>query len=158
MDVEEPADATERNRAKESLSMPANLDAFIEARRGLPFVYFEQDCAHIAADWVLEKTGRDPLAVLRGEGGALEPKRLITALRAVRAAGGFVAIGDQLLGEHVPPLLAQRGDVVLVLSGRPIGRVSGYTFGICTGANIVVPDNDGLVFRALTTGVAAWRV
>ena len=39
--------------------MAANLDAFIAARRALPFLYFEHDCGHIAADWVLEKTGID---------------------------------------------------------------------------------------------------
>lgn len=138
--------------------MAANLDAFIAARRALPFAYFSQDCGHIAADWVLEKTGADPLAALRGEGGPFESKRLLTALRAVRAAGGFIALGDQLLGAHIAPLLAQRGDVVLILSGRPIRRVSGYTFGVCTGANIVVPDNDGLVFQPLSAGVAAWSV
>jgi hypothetical protein len=136
--------------------MAANLDAFIAARRALPFVYFEQDCAHIAADWVLEKTGTDPLAGLRV--AADQPRSLLALMRRVRAAGGLAAMATERLGPSIPPLLAQRGDVVLILSGRPIGRVSGYTFGICTGGNIVVPDSDGLVFRPVSAGVHAWRV
>ena len=136
--------------------MADTLDAFIAARRALPFAYFEQDCAHIAADWVLEKTRTDPLADLRVP--ADEPRSLLALMRRVRAAGGMAAIATDRLGPAIPPLLAQRGDVVLVASGRPIGRVSGYTFGICTGTNIVVPDSNGLVFWPISAGVHAWRV
>lgn len=135
--------------------MAADLDAFIAARRALPFVYFEQDCAHIAADWVLEKTGADPLADLRVP--ADEPRSLLALMRHVRAAGGMAAMAAERLGATIPPLMAQRGDIVLVKSGRPIGRVSGYTFGICTGSNVVVPDTNGLVFWPISTGVHAWR-
>jgi hypothetical protein len=134
----------------------ANLDAFIAARRALPFVYFEQDCAHIAADWVLAKTGTDPLADLRVPADA--PRSLLALMRQVREAGGLAAMANERLGPAIAPLLAQRGDVVLVASGRPIGRVSGFTFGICTGPNIVVPDTDGLVFWPISAGVHAWRV
>ena len=136
--------------------MAANLDAFIAARRALPFIYFEQDCAHIAADWVLEKTGADPLADLRVP--ADEPRSLLALMRRVRADGGMAAVATDRLGPPIPPLLAQRGDIVLVKSGRPIGRVSGFTFGICTGSNVVVPDSAGLVFWPISTGVHAWRV
>jgi hypothetical protein len=138
--------------------MASTLDTFLAERRGLPFAYFQQDCAHIAADWVLEKTGRDPLAEMRGEGGAMASRNLLTTMRAVREVGGMQAMGDKILGAAIPPLTAQRGDIVLIKSGRPIGRVSGFTFGICTGSNIAVPDNDGLVFQPISAGVAAWRV
>jgi len=136
--------------------MAADLDAFIAARRARPFVYFEQDCGHIAADWVLEKTGIDPLADLRVP--ADKPRSLLALMRRVRADGGMAAVATERLGLPIPPLLAQRGDIVLVKSGRPIGRVSGFTFGICTGSNVVVPDSAGLVFWPISTGVHAWRV
>lgn len=136
--------------------MAVDLDAFIAARRALPFAYFKQDCAHIAADWVLEKTGADPLADLRVP--ADEPRSLLALMRKVRAAGGMAAIATERLGAPIPRLMAQRGDVVLVASGRPVGRVSGFTFGICTGSNVVVPDTGGLVFWPVSTGVHAWRV
>ena len=138
--------------------MATDLDSFIAARRGIPFEYFRQDCAHIAADWINEKTGADPLADLRGEGGPLEARNLLPALRVVRAGGGFADMATARLGPALPPLMAQRGDVVLVKSGRPIGRVSGYAFGVCTGSHIVMPDNDGLVFQPVSAGVVAWRV
>jgi len=136
----------------------ADLDAFIDARRHVAFAYFTQDCAHIAADWVREKTGADPLRDLRALGGPLEARNLLTALRAVRAAGGMAAMATARLGEPVPALMAQRGDVVLVMSGRPVGRVSGYAFGVCTGSHIALPNDHGLVFQPLKAGVVAWRV
>lgn len=138
--------------------MAANLDEFIDARRSAPFAYFEQDCAHIAAAWVAEKTGSDPMADLRAAGGPLAGHNLLTALRAVRDAGGFQAMATVRLGPLMPPLMAQRGDVVLIKSGRAVGCVRGYTFGVCTGSHVAVPDNDGLVFQPLSAGVAAWRV
>lgn len=136
--------------------MAADLDAFIAARRTRAFAYFEHDCAHIAADWVREKTGSDPMADLRVPPGA--PRSLLALMRKVRAAGGLAAMAGERLGPAIPPLLARRGDVVLVASGRPVGRVAGFTFGICTGSNIIVPDSDALVFWPPTTGVHAWRV
>jgi len=138
--------------------MKANLDAFIAARRGEAFEYFRHDCVHIAADWVLEKTGKDPLADLRAESSPLGRKHLLASLRIVRRAGGFIQAATQRLGPFLPGLMAQRGDVVLALSGGKIGRVSGYSFGICTGAHIVCPGTDSLEFLPLTSGVAAWRV
>lgn len=134
------------------------LDRFIDARRNTPFEYFTHDCVHIAADWVLASTGQDPLADMRGEAGVLGRRRLLPALRIIRAAGGFEAAASARLGPSKPGLLAQRGDVVLATTGGKIGRVSGYGFGICTGPHIVVPSNDRLVFLPLTAGVAAWHV
>jgi hypothetical protein len=137
--------------------MNADLDAFIEARRALRFAYFENDCATFAADWVREVRGTDPLAPLRADDGALVPRRLLTALRYVRAAGGFEAACNALLGPSKPGLCAQRGDVVLARSGGRIGRVSGHCFGICTGTHIAALGADRMTFLPLTAAVAAWR-
>ncbi len=134
------------------------LDEFLQARLERPFAYFEADCARLAADWVLVRTGRDPLAPLRLAGGALEPRRLLPALRYVHAQGGFVAAATALLGDSVLGLMARRGDVVMVRSGRRVGRVSGYAFGVCTGQHVVVPGAHRLVFLGMTAGVAAWRI
>ncbi len=137
--------------------MSMDLDSFIDARRHRDFAYFEHDCATIAADWVRERRGSDPLAPLRAEGGALAPRRLLTALRHVRAAGGFEAAATALLGAPLPGRMAQRGDVVLVRSGGRRGRVSGQSFGICTGSHVVAPGIDQLAFLPVSEGVAAWR-
>lgn len=139
--------------------MSIDLDAFIDARRHTGFVYFQHDCATIAADWVRERRGTDPLEGLRAPGGVLEPKSLLTALRHVRAAGGFEALASKLLERAaLPGRAAQRGDVVLARSGGRIGRVSGHSFGICTGSHIAAPGTDRLVFLPISEGVAAWRI
>jgi hypothetical protein len=135
-----------------------DLDAFIDARRAQSFEYFSRDCAHLAADWVLTKTGKDPLEPLRADGGPLAPRKLLPALRFIHANGGFVGAATTLLGEPVPGLMARRGDVVLVRNGAPIRRVSGYSFGVCTGPHIVAPGQTKLLFLPLTDVEAAWRV
>lgn len=135
-----------------------DLDAFINVRRAQRFEYFAADCATPAADWVLLRTGVDPLAPLRVDGGPLARKSLLTALRHVRAHGGFEGTATALLGPSVPGLMARRGDVVLVKSGGRVGRVSGYAFGISTGAHLVAPGADRLMFLAVTEAVAAWRL
>ncbi len=133
-----------------------HLDEFLSARRDRPFEYFAHDCVHLAADWVLEKTGSDPLAPLRAD--LLDAKNLLAALRYVRAAGGFIAAGERLLGPSLLGLMAQRGDVVLMRSGGRVGRVSGFSFGIATGTHLVGPGLRELEFVPVTDGVAAWRV
>jgi hypothetical protein len=138
--------------------MSIDLDTFIDARRHAGFAYFEHDCATIAADWVRERRGSDPLASLRAHGGALAPRRLLTALRYVQAAGGFQAAATALLGSPLPGRMAQRGDVVLVRSGRRVGRVSGYSLGICTGSHVVAPGLERLAFLPISEGVVAWRI
>ena len=141
------------------------LDQFIDARRALPFAYFQHDCAHVAADWVREATGHDAMQALRGEAGPLEGQSLLTALRFVRQAGcgapareSFIAAGEFLLGPSEPGLLARRGDVVLARSGGRVGRVSGFSFGICTGPHIVAPGTDCLEFLPITAAEATWRI
>ena len=135
-----------------------DLDAFIDARRTQTFEYFSRDCAHVAADWVLTRTGTDPLAPLRAQGGPLANRRLLPALRFVRAKGGFAGAGTALLGEAVPGLTARRGDIVLVRRGGRIGRVSGYSFGVCTGQHVVAPGAHRLEFLPLISAEVAWRV
>ncbi|BEP45852.1 hypothetical protein GmRootV15_64410 [Variovorax sp. V15] len=140
------------------MNMTKNLDDFIAARRDVPFEYFRHDCAHIAADWIIARTGKDPLADLRAADAPVGRKNLLAAMRVVRAAGGFLPAATARLGPSLPGAMAQRGDVVLARSGGKVGRVSGYSFGICTGSHIAAPAADRLVFLPLGAGVAAWRV
>lgn len=141
------------------------LDAFVNARRAVPFEYFQHDCAHVAADWVKLRTGHDALEALRGSGAPLDGGSLLRALRFVRQAGAgaparesFIAAGEFLLGPSRHGLTARRGDVVLARSGGRVGRVSGYSFGVCTGAHIVAPGTDRLEFLPITSAEAAWSL
>lgn len=134
------------------------LDAFLHLRAGRAFTWWDADCTTLAAEWVVQRTGTDPLAPLRADGGMLAARRLLPALREVRAQGGFAAVASELLGPALPGLMAQRGDVVLVRSGQRAGRVRGLAFGVCTGANIAAPGADGIAFLPVTYAEAAWRV
>lgn len=138
--------------------MKPDLDSFVADRRERPFEYFEHDCVHIAADWMLAKTGKDPIADLRLEGSPLARRNLLSSLRLIQRAGGFIQAATERLGPCLPGLMAQRGDIVLAVSGGKIGRVSGYSFGICVGSHLVCPGNERLEFLPLSDGVAAWRI
>lgn len=133
--------------------MLPELDAYIEECRRRPFVWMEHDCAHFAAGWVQCRTGRDPLADLVGM-----PRSLRAHLRLIRQAGGFKAIGTERLGEPIPGLMAQRGDVVLIRSGRRVQSASGYAFGVCTGAHVAAPGAKGIAFLDANGWEAAWRI
>ncbi len=133
-----------------------DLDQFIAQRRGRDFEYFVHDCVHFAAEWVVARTGEDPLAPIRSD--VLQAASLLAAMRFVRACGGFLRAGEQLLGPSLPGLTAQRSDVVLMRSGRREGRVSGLAFGVCTGANLIGPGVFDLEFLPVTEAVAAWRL
>lgn len=111
------------------------LDEFIADKRGRPFVWGDNDCCTVAADWVREKTGKDPMSDLRGLTSPL------LAMRRLRDLGGFRAAANARMTE-IPRFMALPGDVCLVHSGRRIGRASGYSFGICTGRLIAAPGPD----------------
>lgn len=128
------------------------LDTFVQERRGRPFAWGSHDCCSFAADWVLQATGRDPMVDLRGLETPLQ------AMRRLRDLGGFLAAGTAVLGVAVPGLMAQRGDIVMVRSGRRQGRASGYAFGVCTGGHLAAPGKTALLFLAVTDAEAAWRV
>lgn len=129
------------------------LDAFIDARRAKPFVWGSQDCATLAGDWVLERTGRDLLADVRDRS-----LTVLQRLRVIHRAGGALAIGEQRLGPAKPGLYALRGDVVLVPSGHRGAHVAHKAFGLCAGSHLVAPGAHGLVILPLTDAEVAWRV
>src|SRR5690606_29994477 len=88
---------------------PERLAAFVAARRRTPFAFGTHDCALFAADWIVECTGADPIAPLRGQ---WTDER--SALRILQDNGGIEALACRYLGDPIAPLLARRGDIVLV--------------------------------------------
>lgn len=134
-----------------SQDWPERLAAFIDARRYAPFAWGTNDCATLAADAVLELTGVDPMASLRGTYGTEDE-----ADGVISAAGGLEALADSLaaaagLGACLP-LFAQRGDVVLVEHGNILA------LGVVTGDAVAVPGPDGLAFLPLRAAARAWAV
>ena len=124
------------------------LAGFLAARAAVPFSRGAGDCCILVADWVLDQTGIDPAAGLRGysdDRGAM--------LRIGRA-GGFEELARQALGETAgleETELPQPGDVGLVEAGGCL------TLAIKTSSGWACKENDGLAILPATVR-CAWRV
>ena len=123
------------------------FEAFIKARRALPFAWGSNDCAIFAADCVQAITGQDPApAGLRSH--ATEKQ----AARSLERHGGLVGIATAALGEPVPISQACVGDVVLCKSGKR------DMLAICNGSTALAPSAQGLVSVGMDDASMCWRV
>jgi hypothetical protein len=145
---------------------PELLHDYIERKRYAPFVWGKNDCCLFACDAVFEMTGFDLAIDFRDA--------YDSALSAVRAMRKFVAADsgkgspetDHLVGalaekiaaqhsiQEIPVLMAQRGDVVLLLAER------GESLGIVglRGHIAHAPGPAGIVDVPLSQCVKAWRI
>ena len=123
---------------------PERLFEYMDARRGLPFAWGDNDCASFACGAVYAMTGE------RLEIPAADSAEAYA--RLLRDQGPLQAMVEALLGDPIAPAYAQRGDVVLLtLEGRE-------TLGVCVGMDIAGPGADGLALVPMACAVAAWRV
>jgi len=128
---------------------PLRLNAWLDSVRVRPFVWGEFDCALGAADAVEAMTGVDYAVEFRG---AYFSKR--NAARLLAERGGLEALVTQALGAPLDvPLLAQRGDVVLVDSGA-----EGPALALVIGAEAVAPGPQGAVFVPMGQWKVGWRI
>ena len=136
---------------------PSRLLAQVEAARQLPFEWGVADCCLTACDMVQAITGVDPAAHFRG--------RYSTKAGAYRslkayAGGGLAATVERITAElgmpEVPPLSAQRGDVVLIHA--PECPPESLALAICIGGYIAAQGPDGLTLEPMARGMRAWRV
>ncbi|MBK6920613.1 MAG: hypothetical protein IPH07_24645 [Deltaproteobacteria bacterium] len=125
---------------------PQRLVRFVGSRRAMPFAWGANDCAAFAFAWVREvRPGAQmPCATWTSEREALE---------RLAALGGIAGAASAVLGDPVPAMFAQRGDVVAQLID---GRI---TLGVVTGSSLVGPGHNGVVaVRVDRRGALAWRV
>lgn len=127
----------------------SRLIAVIDAADRTPFAWGKQDCALFAADCVQAMTGEDFAAPFRG--------RYDTALGSVRALRmmGMASLEEyvvHVLGETVAPMMAMRGDVVMV--DTPEGKA----LGVVAGIEAAVAGIDGLVMMPRDRWLCAWRI
>ncbi|MEE8534768.1 MAG: hypothetical protein V3S45_01910 [Kiloniellales bacterium] len=129
------------------------LFAAVAARRARPFKWGENDCALFACDVLLEATGQDFAAPFRGR-----YKSAVGAARVLKkfAGGGLEETAEAIARDHarpeVPPLKAQRGDMVLVETE------TGPALGVCLGEAAAVAGQEGTVMVPARSWLRAWRV
>ncbi len=129
------------------------LHAVLAERRHRPFEWGANDCALLACDLVVAATGRDYAAPFRD--------RYRTASGAARTLRRFAGAGLEAAVEkitqdnrlkEVPPLMAQRGDFIL------LDQTAGPALGVCLGETLVAAGPDGAVTLPLKRARRAWRV
>jgi len=69
--------------------------------------------------------------------------------------GGVEGIATQCLGDPVPVMYAQRGDVLLLL---PVGSTNGESLGICIDHRGAFASAKGLIKYPVAGCKLAWRV
>ena len=104
------------------------LTAYVLAVQDRPFEWGMHDCCTLAAGWVIELTGQDPMSHLRGH-----YTNATGARRLMHKYGGLEAMTTAVLGPPIAPAFAQRGDIVLA------NLTFGPTLGICLLKDALFP-------------------
>lgn len=74
------------------------------------------------------------------------------AARRLLKYGGVEGVANNSFGESKKPLLAKRGDAVLVKSNDDL------TLGVCVGDKIAVVTETGLVLISMREAINAWSI
>lgn len=126
------------------------LEAAIDRARQQSFEWGSHNCGFFVADVVLAMTGVDPGAEYRGR---YKTRRGAYAVVKRVTGGGMLELAMRAFGEpRKAPLLAQRGDVVLVETEL------GDTLGIVLGAKIAATGLSGLEFLPISEAKVAWAI
>lgn len=134
------------------------LPQFLDSRRNVPFAWGSNDCATFAADAIQAITGTDIAEKFRGkyttEVGALKAIKEITGGSTVVDAAAYCAENHGLV-EHQYPLMAKRGDLVIV-KNRDGGEIAGIVS--LNGRHVLSPGDNGLVLFSITDVTRAWSL
>jgi hypothetical protein len=134
---------------RRAANWPDRLAAIVEARFNAPFVWGVHDCCMFAADVARELTGGDFMAAYRGRYAS-------EAEAEAFLAEGLEATALRVLAEwgapEIPPAVAQRGDVALVLWGNQ------PCLGIVIGARVLAPGQDRLRSVPASAILRAWAI
>ena len=134
----------------------ARLDRFLNENTARAFAYGSWDCSLFVCDAIQVMTGVDPAESFRDR-----YSKRYQAMRMIRSKYGSgsvrtVAMGvaNELGFERCQPLLAQRGDLIL------IQRKTDYSLGIVdlSGERIAVLAKNGIWRVPLETAMIAWHV
>lgn len=130
-----------------------NLPEAIEKHRDATFQFGALDCCLFVADVLQDVHGVDHAAPWRGK-----YRTATGALRLVKKHGGVAGIASEAFGKMHPPLLARRGDPVLI--GPPYVEQDGIdaALGIFDGHGVIYLADRGLARAPLNAILGAWHV
>jgi hypothetical protein len=124
-----------------------------ETARGLPFAYGTHDCALFCAYCVDRMTDSNIAQQMHETYNYADED---SAYAVINAAGSLEALATGYLGDPSPPLLCQRGDVMIYQIGdNPVG------LGMHDGHQIIAPvvgERSGLIGVPLSFAIKGWRV
>jgi hypothetical protein len=140
---------------KRTHDWPEKLLAFLTTNKTTPFTWGTNDCCTFAAGAIQAMTGTDIAADFRGYGGQSG------AFAAIKRVCNGTGVADALaycatkygLAELASPLLAQRGDLLLVSNNKDL--IAGIVD--LSGMALCVTDA-GLIPFPITTAQKAYRV
>lgn len=138
-----------------------NLQQCVSTWMSKPFIWGETDCFCFAAACVEAQIGSNPMAGFIGSYNTKEEAYSLIKngiegndgqLYKATSFEGYISL---FLGESQPPLMAGRGDVVLI--NKDGMRVTSIVDD--TGRNVwAMSESDGLVKLPLKMGKASWRL
>ena len=136
-------------------SWPSALSDYLLRAESIRFRYGSQDCGLFVAGAIRAMTGVDVASTLRGYTNRAEAFNRIATLcgtPTMEAIAGHLAVLHGV--PEVPVLCAQRGDVVLLRSGRrsSLGIVAMH------GTEILTPYRAGLLRLPLSHARRAWHI
>jgi hypothetical protein len=141
---------------------PENWDTihfhqFLEQRANMPFKWGSNDCALFAADGIQAITGIDIASAFRDkyttQAGAMAAIKEITGGTTVADAAAFCAASSEYFEELTHPLMAKRGDLVIVDNdGQSIAGLVHLT-----GRHVVTVTESGLARLPITAILRAWH-
>ena len=133
------------------------LPAFVQARKDRPFSWGSNDCCLTAADAVLAITGTDIASDFRGkysdQASAFALIKSVTGGTTVADAAAYCA-SQHGLTEWSYPLLAKRGDLVVIADGQQL--IAGFVH--TDGKHAVSVNHAGMKFFPLSQITRAWKV
>lgn len=126
------------------------LAEYLSQMHALQFEQGQHDCGHFVAGAVQAITGVDHISAYHGHYTTVQGY-----LRLLKRDGhdSVAAYVSSVLGEPIPVLAAQRGDVVMMLEGEL------EALGICDGTRAIFLNHDGgLAELPVERCQMAWRV
>lgn len=138
--------------------LTVELPAFVESRLHTPFAWGSNDCATFAADAIQAITGEDIADDFRGK-----YKTKTGALKLIKKLTGGTTIADAAvycaekhgLRKYEHPLMAKRGDLVLVRNGDG-DEIAGIV--ALNGRHVMSPGDKGIVPLPILSVTRAWSV